>query len=218
MPERDDPYVVLMWWFQEVLERDYHAALERLSSTQIEFLEFFPKVLLKGLVYQFMGEAERARISFEAAGLRLEELLDEPEAWPYYRTSLGIAHACLGHKEEAIRQGRLGVERLPDPVSGPIVITDLAHIYVIVGDYDAAMDQIEFLLSIPAGRFMSVPLLRIDPRWGPLSEHPRFQKLLEDDNKKQTLLDSKVPPRNALFESVTGSSSLKVRMKLRFLR
>jgi hypothetical protein len=51
----------------------------------------------------------------------------------------------------------------------------------MVGEFDAAIDQLEFLLSIP-GR-MSVPLLRLDPAWEPLREHPRFKRLLEEGSK-----------------------------------
>lgn len=53
----------------------------------------------------------------------------------------------------------------------------LAFIYVLVGEENAAIDQVEYLLSIPSR--ITVPLLRIDPRWDPLRNHPRFQKLLE---------------------------------------
>ena len=58
-----------------------------------------------------------------------------------------------------------------------MVIETLAIIYASVGEQNAAIDQIEYLLSIPSG--LSVPLLRIDPRWDPLRKNPRFQKLLE---------------------------------------
>ncbi len=50
-------------------------------------------------------------------------------------------------------------------------------IYTMVGEYDAALDEIEYLLSIPS--VMSVPLLRLDPRGDPLRDHPRFRALLE---------------------------------------
>jgi hypothetical protein len=39
------------------------------------------------------------------------------------------------------------------------------------------MDQIEYLLSIPS--LVSAPLLRVDPLYDPLQDHPRFQALLE---------------------------------------
>jgi TolB-like protein/Tfp pilus assembly protein PilF len=58
----------------------------------------------------------------------------------------------------------------------PSRVEDLAFIYVLVGEYDAALDAIEHLLSIPS-RF-SVPLLRLDPRWDPLRDHARYKALL----------------------------------------
>ena len=56
-------------------------------------------------------------------------------------------------------------------------VEDLARIYVMVGEYDAAIDQLEFLLSRPG--LLSIWLLRLDPRWKLLWDHPRFQALVE---------------------------------------
>ena len=42
---------------------------------------------------------------------------------------------------------------------------------------DAALDEIEQLLAEPG--FLSVHTLQLDPRWDPIREHPRFQRLLE---------------------------------------
>ena len=53
----------------------------------------------------------------------------------------------------------------------------LARIYVMVGEFDAAIDQLEFPLSKPGE--MSISLLRLDPAWAPLRDHPRFKKLVE---------------------------------------
>ena len=61
--------------------------------------------------------------------------------------------------------------------AGLFRIEDLARIYVMVGEFDAAIDQLEYLLCVPGE--MSVPLLRLDPVWDPLRDHPRFKKLLE---------------------------------------
>ncbi len=57
------------------------------------------------------------------------------------------------------------------------MLEDVARIYVMVGEFDAAIDQLEFLLSSPGE--MSIPLLRLDPAWDPLRNHPRFKKLVE---------------------------------------
>ena len=44
------------------------------------------------------------------------------------------------------------------------------------GDVDAALDEIERLLARPS--WLSVHTLRLDPRWDPIRDHPRFQALL----------------------------------------
>ena len=55
-------------------------------------------------------------------------------------------------------------------------IQTLAESYVMVGEYDAALEQLAWLLRHPS--YVSVPLLRVDPLWAPLRSHPRFQALL----------------------------------------
>ena len=47
----------------------------------------------------------------------------------------------------------------------------------MVGEYDKAFDQIEYLLSIPGE--LLIPLLKLDPVWAPLHGLPRFQKLVQ---------------------------------------
>jgi len=59
---------------------------------------------------------------------------------------------------------------------------DLAHIYTLVGEDEAALDQIEYLLSIPCE--LSVYSLLHDPIWDPLRDHPRFQRILHENTGK----------------------------------
>jgi hypothetical protein len=82
-------------------------------------------------------------------------------------------------KEDAIREGRLAVELLPmsrDAWRGAFRVEDLARIYTMVGEYEAAIDQLEVLLAVPSPTALG--MLRIDPTWNSLRNHPRFQRLL----------------------------------------
>ena len=60
---------------------------------------------------------------------------------------------------------------------GAYRVEDLARVYTMVGEYDAAIDQLEALLAVPSPT--AVPMLRIEPVWNPMRDHPRFQALLQ---------------------------------------
>ena len=92
---------------------------------------------------------------------------------------LAYAYAGLGRKDAAVREGLEATALLPmsrDAYWGAIRLQQLAVVYVMVGDYDAALEKVEFLLSVPAG--LTVPMLKQDPLWAPLRGNPRFEKLL----------------------------------------
>ena len=86
-----------------------------------------------------------------------------PEDDRYY-AALGYAYACKGDKKNAIEEIQKATKLKPiklDAWQGYSKEIDLMKIYIINGDYDLAMDKIEFLLTIPGD--LSVPLLKIDP-------------------------------------------------------
>jgi tetratricopeptide (TPR) repeat protein len=136
-------------------------------------------------IYKYMNENELAKKYYDEGRSILEaKIRQEPDDARFHST-LGIAYAGLGRKEDAIREGTLGVEMLPvrkEAMRGLYRVADLARIYAMVGEFDSAIDQIEFLLSIPGE--LSIPLLRLDPVWVPLRDHPRFKKLLEAKERK----------------------------------
>jgi tetratricopeptide (TPR) repeat protein len=161
------------------LERNYEAILDFASSASEQIiLGNQPVASLAARAYRLMGEPELAHASYDSARAILEKKLDASPT--LFRTQLGIAYAGLGRKEEAIREGKRGVELGPvskDAIAGSYWVRDLAEIYTMVGEYDAALDEIEYLLSIPG--WISYHDLRLDPIWDPLRDHPRFQELLE---------------------------------------
>jgi tetratricopeptide (TPR) repeat protein len=128
-----------------------------------------------------MKKKELAKKYYEEARSILETKIQEQPEDARLHSSLGITYAGLGRKQDAIREGKLAVEMLPvskEAMRGPSRVEDLAKIYVMVGEFDAAIGQLEFLLSRPGK--ISIPLLRLDPAWNPLRDHPRFKKLVDE--------------------------------------
>jgi tetratricopeptide (TPR) repeat protein len=121
-----------------------------------------------------------AKKYYDEARSILEAKIQQEPNDERFRSALGIAYAGLGLKEDAIREGKKGIDLLPitkDAWRGSYRVRDLALIYVMVGEFDLAIDHIEYLLSIPGP--LSIPLLRLDPACKPLRDHSRFKKLLE---------------------------------------
>jgi hypothetical protein len=94
---------------------------------------------------------------------------------------MGLALAFAGsRKDEAIRLGLRAVSLAPisaDAQSGAYYQHQLVRIYVLTGEPDKAMDQLEPLLRIPY--YLSPGWLRIDPTFDPLRSNPRFKRLVE---------------------------------------
>jgi len=52
----------------------------------------------------------------------------------------------------------------------------MAQIYTIVGEYELAIDELEFVLSIPS--WSSPEYLKADPIFTPLHDIPRFIEIV----------------------------------------
>jgi tetratricopeptide (TPR) repeat protein len=183
-PYESDDASTWDWFNHKMLERDYLGALARVELTSLDWIELIgfaaPKRLLAGLAYRQLDRPDEARAAFEEARIALEDRLHQRPEDERLHSALGIALAGLGRKEEAIDEGKRGLELLPvskDALIGPFRLVDLASIYTMVGEADAALDQIEQLLSIPS--FFSVRLLELDPMWDPLRDHPRYQEIVK---------------------------------------
>jgi serine/threonine-protein kinase len=171
-------------WYVEFFDRDYAAALDVLARADHDAFDlqmsYSPTPLLAGFVHLAVGDPEKAQASFDSARRVLEvEVQEYPEDERRLR-ALGLAYAGLGRKDEAIRAG-LNALDLPYPKTDffarKLTVGDLVFIYAMLGDQDAAIDQLESYLALPT-RWSVQAELR-DPRFDPLRDHPRFQALLE---------------------------------------
>jgi adenylate cyclase len=171
------------WYWQEVGEENYQEALQLLSDTASSWISHKlwarPKPMLSAFIHEYLNKNNLAYKNYKAAKTLLEKKIIEHPDDPRYHSSLGIAYAGIGQKEEAIREGEKAVELLPmskDAAYGIPYVHDLAVIYTMVGEYDLALDLIEHLLSVPS--WLSVGWLEMDIRFVPLRTQPRYKELL----------------------------------------
>jgi TolB-like protein/Tfp pilus assembly protein PilF len=136
-------------------------------------------VLLQAQIFGLAGQKQLEKSCYESAlKMFMARIQQRPEEANYH-SSLGIAYAGLGRKQDAIREGQAGVDLMPvskDALNGFSRVEELAHIYAMVGEYDEAIRLLEYLMSIPGD--LGIGALRLDPAWKPLRDKPSFQALL----------------------------------------
>jgi TolB-like protein len=127
------------------------------------------------------GEREAAKSEGEEALPLLEARLRERPDDTLAITELSWIYFALGRNADALRLSRQAAELISiekDALMGPFFQIGLAQIEARVGSPEEAIKRLRHLLSIPAGQVASIALLKIDPIWDPIRNHPDFQQLL----------------------------------------
>jgi tetratricopeptide (TPR) repeat protein len=127
------------------------------------------------------GDAAKVRFYAEEARKAIEEQVRMIPGDGQTHGNLGIALAYLGRKEEAMREGQKAVALSTGRGSG-FFQGMLVEIYVLVGEPEKALDQLEPLLKVGADSVLSPGWLKVDPGFDPLRSNPRFQKLIASAN------------------------------------
>jgi tetratricopeptide (TPR) repeat protein len=167
------------------IRRRHAEALASLDSCRFAILYdatlYVPVQLFRAQALERMGDLTGARTSYEAARALLEDSVAAHPREARMRIALGLAHAGLRRHADARREALVATELVPlsaNTVAATAYMGGAVEIYAQLGDADAALELIELLLTMPAGREISVPLLRLDPTFDPLRSDPRFEALL----------------------------------------
>jgi eukaryotic-like serine/threonine-protein kinase len=167
-------YYDLFW----LLDRSQRTLLYQLTPAQFDDDRGAWGLALAG-AYALDGDVGRSRAYADSARAELEDQIRATPGNAQLHGLLGVALAYLGRSQDAVREGRRGVELLPlsqDAFGAPYNQHQLARIYILTGDFDRALDQLEPLLKIPY--LLSPGWLRVDPTFDPLRKLPRFQALV----------------------------------------
>ncbi len=138
--------------------------------------------------YALKGDTANVRKHAEESRKAFEEVLRQSPLDAQRHVLLGLSLAYLGRKDEAIREGRRGVELMPvskDAFNGPYMQHQLARIYILGGEPEKALESLEPLLKIPY--FLSPAWLKIDPNFDPLRGNPRFQRLVAGEVMREVI-------------------------------
>jgi tetratricopeptide (TPR) repeat protein len=128
--------------------------------------------------YHLRGDTARARAYGDSARIAGEgQLRDAPDDGQL-NVLQGVALAYAGRKAEAMKLGEHAVGLKPiskDAYLGAYIQWQLVRIYLLVGEPEKALDQLEALLKVPNN--LTPAWLRIDPNFDPVRKNPRFEKL-----------------------------------------
>jgi TolB-like protein/Flp pilus assembly protein TadD len=136
--------------------------------------------LVLAQVLHHRGDARRSRAYADSAVLGFQQHVREAPNDGQAHALFGLALAYAGRATDAVREGERGLKLQPlsrDGFIGPYLQQVMARIYLLIGDQEKALDQLEPLLQVP--HTLSPGWLRIDPTWDALRQQPRFRRLVE---------------------------------------
>ncbi len=162
-----------------IINGDYGRALELLSGFDSEIIEetnyCLSKYQIYAELYHIQNEEKLAKVYADSAAASMERKLKTIPNDPRIYSSLGISLAIAGQKEKAIQAGTMATELLPikkDNWLGHSRQIDLAIIYSMVGEYDKAIEKLDYLLSLPGE--ISVPYIQADRHFDSLRKLPAY--------------------------------------------
>jgi serine/threonine protein kinase/Flp pilus assembly protein TadD len=151
------------------------------SDISTDGLVYHTKSLMRAEAYHGLGNVTEAARYYEIARV---ELLKQSAAAPTnaaIHSALGLAYAGLGRKKEAIASAQRAMELVPLTATayrGAAYMGLAVEILARVGEVDRAFEMIDLMLTMPTGREITIPYLRVWPSFDPLRKDPRFDEVI----------------------------------------
>src|SRR5206468_8742610 len=171
------------WLTCALAERDAAAAKTALDASGENALNDdvvqFSRPFIEGVVARMVNDENKAHAAFTAARAEQEKTVQAQPDYAPPLCVLGLIHAALGQKGEALREGKRAVELLSvekDAINGPRMIAYLAMIAAWTGDKDLACEQLATAIRPPTP--ITYGQLKLHPFWDPLRGDPRFEKIV----------------------------------------
>jgi TolB-like protein/Tfp pilus assembly protein PilF len=137
------------------------------------------------LIARLQGEATNTDPGFAEARQLLSRKVETSPAdapsHPLLLSNLAVVDALLERKEDALSEGKRGVDLVPiskDAIQGARVAMNLAVVYAWAGETDLAFQLLDRLAKTPYGLFLCD--LKLSHYFDPLRKEPRYEKLLAE--------------------------------------
>ncbi len=135
------------------------------------------------------GDRAAAKTRAQDAVAELQAEIEKQPANASLWSNLGLAHAVLGHRAEALRAGHKAMDLVPesrDALAGPQYREAYSQSLAWLGDKDAAIGDLDRLLHVPFGE--NIYVAKYSAGWFPLRGDPRFEALINDPKNNAPLL------------------------------
>jgi eukaryotic-like serine/threonine-protein kinase len=166
--------------YLDVIERNFSTAFESLQK-EASNGDRSQLLAARGTLSLLAGDDKAARSAAEEALPLLESKLKEDAEDTFTMVELAWVYLAIGRNDDALRLAHKAADVVPvriDTVSGPLFETGLAQIQARAGAPEEAIKTLRHLMSIPAGQWISLVRLKIDPVWDPLRSRSDFRELL----------------------------------------
>ncbi len=171
-----------MWWLLATALGEHELILDQLGRLAASELthqaSLYPLSLVSAWSHDALGNERESRELYAEASDELTTRLDQSPHDGRLMAALGLALAGQGRSAEAIEMGRQALVAEPfrsDRYLASIVREDLARMYAMSGEPDAAFATLDTLLAEPG--YLSRAQLAGSWMWKDLRADPRFARL-----------------------------------------